>query len=105
MKIQFYNPKKLDIPMKLSLIIDDKYIVDYERDYNVKSRHHLCYTFTMYLKDNILKIDDIQQIMMEISKIIIDQYLNDDIELDLNDFSIEEVNTHKCIYKLTFYKY
>ena len=47
MKVEFYNPKNLKIPTKLQLIVDNKYIIDYERDYDVTSQLHIAYTFTI----------------------------------------------------------
>lgn len=104
MKIEFYNPKKLKIPLNLSIIVDNKYIIEYNRNYDVKSYHHLSYTFSIKLKDDILKIDDIQNIMMEISRTIISQAFDEGIELDLDDFSISKIDKDECIYTLLFYK-
>ena len=104
MNIKFYNPRNLKIPTQLQLLVDDKYIVSYERDYNVTSQHHVAYTFSIRFNKQVLKIDTIQQIMMEIGKALTEQSYDDGIELDIHDFEIQKIDNHMCVYKLIFFK-
>ncbi len=104
MKIEFYNPKHLKMPTNLGVIVDDKYIITYERNYIVKSINQLSYTFTLNLPDDVLKIDDIQTIMTELGKILISELSDEGIDLVFEDFHIKHIDNHKCIYDLLFYK-
>ena len=104
MQINFYNPKKLKIPMNFQLIVDNKYVIDYEKEVNLKSSRQITYVFTINLDNYRLKIDDIQNIMLEIGKILISQYADMGIELIIEDINIDKLTTHTCVYKLIFYK-
>lgn len=103
MKIEFYNPDNLKIPTKLQLLVDNTYIIEYERDYDVTSQEHVAYTFKMKLKNNV-KIDTIQEIMAKIGSILIEQSYTGEYELNIHDFEIKKIDNNECIYKLIFFK-